>query len=129
VPGVDDTQGLDKISIQGVNVLGHHGVDEAERKVGQRLAIDVEMWLDLTAAVASDDIRKTVNYEAVANLVEKVAGEEEFLLLESLAHEIARRILARFAPAAVTVRVKKANLPIATRVASVEVEVKRHLAG
>jgi dihydroneopterin aldolase len=109
-------------------VLGHHGVDEAERKVGQRLAIDVEMYLDLSAAIASDDIRRTVNYEAVSSLVEKVSSEEEFLLLESLADQIARRVLEKFGPSAVTVRVKKANLPIATRVASVEVEVKRHLA-
>jgi dihydroneopterin aldolase len=123
-----EVEGLDKISIQGINVLGHHGVDEAERKVGQRLAIDVEMSLDLAAAIASDDIRRTVNYEAVASLVEKVSSEEEFLLLESLAAEIASRVLEKFAPSAVTIRVKKANLPIATRVASVEVEVKRYLA-
>lgn len=125
---MDDVGRLDRISIQGINVLGHHGVDEAERKVGQRLAIDVEMYLDLSAAIASDDIRRTVNYEAVSSLVERVSSEEEFLLLESLADQIARRVLEKFRPSAVTVRVKKANLPIATRVASVEVEVKRHLA-
>jgi dihydroneopterin aldolase len=120
---------LDRITIQGINVLGHHGVDEAERKVGQRLAIDVEMWLDLRAAAASDDIRKTINYEAVSGLVERVSGEEEFLLLESLADKIASKVLEKFAPQVVVVRVRKMNLPIATRVASVEVEVKRHLAG
>jgi dihydroneopterin aldolase len=120
---------LDRITIQGINVLGHHGVDEAERKVGQRLAIDVEMWLDLRAAAVCDDIRKTVNYEAVSGLVERVSGEEEFLLLESLADKIASKVLEKFAPQVVVVRVRKMNLPIATRVASVEVEVKRHLAG
>ncbi|HVP58105.1 MAG TPA: dihydroneopterin aldolase [bacterium] len=119
----------DRITIQGINVLGHHGVDEAERKVGQRLAIDVELHLDLRGAAAKDDIRKTVNYEDVANLIEKVAGEEEFLLLESLAEEIARKVLAKFAPSAVVVRVRKMNLPISTRVASVEVEIRRDLVG
>lgn len=119
---------MDKLSVQGINVLGHHGVDEAERKVGQRLAIDVEMYLDLHEAAASDDIHRTVNYEAVAALVERVAGEEEFLLLESLAEEIAGRILREFTPSSVVVKVRKANLPIATRVASVEVEIKRDLA-
>ena len=109
--------------------MGHHGVDEAERKVGQRLVIDVEMRLDFTSAIRDDDIRRTVNYEAVAGLVEKVASEEEFLLLESLADEIARKVLEKFAPSTVAVRVKKVNLPIATRVASVEVEVRRDLAG
>jgi dihydroneopterin aldolase len=126
---LEEVNRLDRITIQGINVLGHHGIDEAERKVGQRLAIDIEMYLDLRAAAAADDIKRTVNYEAVAALVEKVAGEEEFLLLESLAEEIARKVLARFAPSTVVVRVRKMNLPIATRVASVEVEVRRDVAG
>jgi dihydroneopterin aldolase len=120
-----ELKNLDKITIQGIDVLGHHGVDPAERKVGQRLIIDIELYLDLSEAAAADDIHKTANYEAVCKLVEKVAGQEEFLLLESLAAEIGNRILERFAPPAVIVRVKKANLPIATRVASVTVEVKR----
>jgi dihydroneopterin aldolase len=122
---VEDLRGLDRIIIEGVNVLGHHGVDEAERQVGQRLIIDVSLYLDLAAAIEGDDIRRTVNYEAVCGLVEKVAGEEEFLLLESLAAEIAEKILERFAARVVSVRVKKVNLPIATRVASVAVEVTR----
>ncbi len=123
---MDELDKLDRISIQGINVLGHHGVDEAERQVGQRLIIDVELRLDLSDAIAGDDIRSTVNYEAVCGLVEQVAGEEEFLLLESLASEIGDRILERFDSHTVTVRVKKVNLPIATRVASVAVEIKRH---
>lgn len=116
---------MDKIMIQGIDVLGHHGVDEAERKVGQRLIIDVEMHVDLSQAVAGDDIHKTINYEAVCKMVESVAGEEEFLLLESLTSEIGDRILERFSPSEVTVRVRKANVPIATRVGSITVEIKR----
>jgi dihydroneopterin aldolase len=122
---VDDIAGFDKITIEGINVLGHHGVDEAERKVGQRLIIGLELYLDLSAAIAGDDIRRTVNYEAVCSLVEQVAGEEEFLLLESLAADIADRVLDKFGCAGVVVRVKKVNLPIATGVASVAVEIKR----
>ena len=56
---------MGRIAIQGINVLGHHGVDEAERQVGQRLIIDMDLYLDLTSAIAGDDIRKTVNYEEV----------------------------------------------------------------
>jgi dihydroneopterin aldolase len=126
---LEDLRDLDRISIQGINVLGHHGVDEAERLVGQRLIIDVDLYLDFSPAVAGDDIRKTVNYEAVCALVERVASEEEFLLLESLAADIADKILESFHSEAVAVRVKKVNLPIATRVASVAVEVRRSRRG
>ncbi len=122
---MSNVEDLDKISIRGINVLGHHGVDEAERQVGQRLVIDVDLYQDLEPAIAGDDIRRTINYEAVCALVEKVAGEEEFLLLESLASEIAKRILETFNPEVVTVRVRKMNIPISTRVGSVEVEIRR----
>jgi dihydroneopterin aldolase len=124
---LEDLNRLDRILIHGINVLGHHGVDEAERKVGHRLGIDVDLYLDLSMAATDDDIKETVNYEAVCNLVEKVTAEEEFLLIESLAEEIARKVLDHFTPAAVTVRVKKFNLPIATGVGSVGVEVTRYL--
>ena len=124
---MEDLKGLDRISLQGINVLGHHGVEEAERKVGHRLVIDLDLYLDLSKAAAEDDIRETVNYEAVCNLVEKVTAEEEFLLIESLAEEIANKVLEHFGPFAVTVRVKKYNLPIATGVGSVGVEVTRYL--
>jgi dihydroneopterin aldolase len=62
---LDRLRGLDKIAIRGIDVLGHHGVDEAEREVGQRLNIDLDIYLDLSEAVARDDIHKTINYEAV----------------------------------------------------------------
>ncbi len=124
---MEDLGPLDRITIHGINVLGHHGVEEAERKVGHRLVIDVELYLDLSRAAADDDIRETVNYEAVCNLVERVTAEEEFRLIESVAAEIAEKVLERFTPEAVTVRVKKFNLPIATGVGSVGVEVTRYL--
>jgi dihydroneopterin aldolase len=122
---LDELSDLDRISILGIDVLGHHGVDEAERKVGQRLNIDVDLYLDLSLAAAGDDIHKTVNYEAVCKLVEKISGEEEFLLLESLASEIGDKIIEKFGPAGVVVRVSKLSLPIAIRVGSVVVEIKR----
>ena len=116
---------LDKITIEGIDVLGHHGVDEAERKVGHRVIVDVDMWLDLSGAVVADDIHKTVNYEEACALIERVAGQEEFLLLESLAAEIGDRLLEDFDVQEVAVRVRKASLPIATRVTAVTVEIRK----
>lgn len=124
---MEDLDRLDRITIHGINVLGHHGVEEAERKVGHRLVIDVDLYLDLSPAARDDDINETVNYEAVCNLVEQVTAEEEFRLIESLAGEIAAKVLERFSPRGVTVKVKKYNLPIATGVGSVGVEVTRYL--
>jgi dihydroneopterin aldolase len=123
---LDKMKAPDRISIKGIDVLGHHGVHEAEREVGQRLNIDLDLFLDLSEAVGTDDIHKTINYEAVCRLVEKVAGEEEFLLLESLASEIGDRIMAKFNPVRAIVKVSKLSLPIAIRVGSVSVEVTKY---
>ncbi len=125
---MEDLKRFDKISIHHIDVLGHHGVDKAERQVGQRLLIDVDIYHDLSEAIASDAINKTINYEAVCRMVEEVASEREFLLLETLAGEIANQIINSFKPVAVTVRVKKIKLPIETRVESVEVEITRRRA-
>jgi dihydroneopterin aldolase len=122
---MDSLKGLDKVVIRGIDVLGHHGVDEAEREVGQRINFDLDIYVDLSQAITRDDIHKTVNYEAVCKLVEKVSGETKFLLLERLASEIADAVLDRFHPAGVTVRVSKLSPPIAIRVGSVGVEITR----
>lgn len=122
---MDRLKGLDKIAIEGIDVLGHHGVGEAEREVGQRLKIDLDLYLDLSEAIGGDDIHKTVNYEAVCKLVERVSDEERCLLLESLASKIADRILDVFRPVGVVVRVSKVDPPIAIRVGSVGVEIAK----
>jgi dihydroneopterin aldolase len=122
---MDRLKGLNRISVTGIDVLGHHGVNEAEREVGQRLSIDLDIYLDLSEAIVGDDIHKTVNYEQVCKLVERVSGEEEFLLLESLASEIGDKIMEQYRPVGVVVRVSKVNPPIAIRVGSVAVEITK----
>ena len=52
------------IELEGLELWGHHGVEEDERRDGQRFLFDV--WLDVSDAALSDRIEEHVDYPQVA---------------------------------------------------------------
>ena len=102
----------DRIRLEGMVFYGFHGVEPAEREVGQRFVVDLEVDLDLRAAGASDDISDTVNYSRLYRAVQEVAEGPSRNLLENLADRIAQRVLSGFGVESVRVRVKKPEAPI-----------------
>ena len=113
------------VSLVNIRLYGYHGASENERELGQRFEIDVEIRADLAEAVATDDMKKTVNYEAVYKLVESEVVNEKYHLLEAMADKIARDIIDQFDVIEVIVRVRKPSVPIAGSIDHVEVEVVR----
>ena len=91
---------------------GHHGVTPHERETGQPFHVDLDMELDLRLPGLSDDLADTVDYSAVYQVVKGVVEGPSHNLLESVAEELAQRVLDTFPLAAVTVRLTKPNAPI-----------------
>lgn len=117
---------MDRIRLLGMRFYGYHGALEAERELGQRFVIDVELGLDLRAAGESDDLAHTVNYATVFTQVRDVAEGRPHALLESVAEHIAGRILSAFAAVEeVRVRVQKPSVPIVGILEAAEVEIVR----
>jgi dihydroneopterin aldolase len=116
---------MDKIQVQGIQFFGRHGVTAAEREVGQRFVVDVELRLDLAGAGASDRLEDTVNYVAVHDLVQAIGRGAPVTLLEALADRIAQAVLRQFAPKEVTVRVRKPAPPIDGVMEWVGIEITR----
>lgn len=117
----------DYINLNEVEFYGFHGVLPAERSLGQRYLVDVEIRADLQAAGQLDDIDHTLNYVEVYRVVEQVLTGPSVQLIETLAERIAATLLGDFAQAeSVVVRVRKPNPPIAgARIASSEVWIER----
>lgn len=113
----------DRILIRDLLARGIVGINADERRERQDVLVNVVMWVDTRAAAASDDIAAAVNYRSVAKrILEHVEGGAP-LLVERLAAELARLVLAEFAVEKVRVRVEK---PGALRFArSVGVEIER----
>ena len=98
---------VDRIFLTALSAEAIIGIYDWEREVRQRVEIDLEMWMDLTAAAASDSIDDTLNYKAVAKRVLAFVQESRFRLVEALAGEIARILLAEFSIERVRVTVHK----------------------
>lgn len=112
------------ISLENIRLYGYHGATENERELGQRFEIDVEILADLSEAVATDDMKKTVNYETVYRLVESEVVNKKYHLLEALADKLARDVLEKFENALeVSVRIRKPSVPIAGSIDHVQIEV------
>lgn len=115
----------DRIVIRDMVFYGYHGVFEAEREIGQRFEVDVELCLDLRSVAHSDDLDGTINYVDVYTAVKDLVEEQEFRLIESLAEAIAQQILTAYDLKEVVVRVRKPHAPIGGIVGTVEVEIRR----
>jgi dihydroneopterin aldolase len=108
------------IELAGLEVFGYHGVNEDERRDGQRFLYDVE--LEVGEAGSSDRIEDAVDYREVAACVREVSESRAFHLVEALAAAVADALLDRFPVARVRVRVRKPDvrLPVEHAAATVE---------
>lgn len=112
---------MDTITIRELEVHFHVGVPDAERARSQRLLLTVEMGGDFTAAAASDDLTRTVDYYAVSRRLIGLGTGRNWKLIETLAVEVAGIVLGEFGAAWVSVEVRKFIVPEA-RWVSVRVE-------
>ena len=111
------------VEVVGLSVFTHHGVEEAERAVGQRLVFDLSFELDHCDATVTDRVEDTVDYADVCQQVALAAQGRSYRTLERLCSAIADRMLERYGAESVTVRAAKPEPPIALPVDEVSVEV------
>ncbi len=98
---------MDRIILPEIPLRARVGVGAEERAAEQDIYVDVEIGLDLRPAGTSDDLGRTVDYEAVCEAVATVARSRQFHLIEAIAEECATAVLAAFAVGEVRVRVRK----------------------
>ena len=72
------------------------GIWDWERQTRQTIVLDLDMGVDIRAAAASDDLRDTLDYKAVAKRVIAFVEASEFRLVETLAERVAGLILREF---------------------------------
>jgi dihydroneopterin aldolase len=113
------------IELTGLSAFGPHGVTEAERAVGCRIELDLELTVPGCTATETDELDGTVDYGAIAALATGVVRERSFRTIERLGAVIAEEILARFDVAEVVVRVAKPAPPIPDEIEDVAVTITR----
>ena len=96
--GIEDTQ------IHGVEVFGHHGVGEEERRQGQTFLVDVTLQIP---EPSNDALTGTIDYRRVRDIVHAVNESGSFQLLETFTRAIADSVHEELLPERVRVRVRK----------------------
>jgi dihydroneopterin aldolase len=116
---------VDRVSLRGLRVRGHHGVLEREREEGQIFVVDVELSLDTRPAAEADDLTRTVHYGVLAEEIVSVVEGDPVDLIETLAQRIADVCLAHAPVQEAEVIVHKPDAPITVPFDDVTITIKR----
>lgn len=114
----------DIIRIKNATFYAYHGTMSDEQSLGGKFEIDLDMYCDLSDAVASDSLKQTVDYEKVYAFLQKTVLEKKYYLLEALGNTIAKKLIAEYPKISrVVVKVRKPHPPVKGVVDWVEVEI------
>ena len=112
------------INIEGIKLYAYHGCLEEEARIGGNYIVDVYMTTDFSEAAKSDDLKQTIDYCAVYEIV-----KAEMAIRSRLIEQVCRRISDRIKKdlkgvKTLRVKVTKLSPPMNGDVEKVSVEIK-----
>ena len=112
------------ILLTGMRFYAYHGCFEEEQKIGTHFVVDVALTYNAEAAVTSDDVEQSVNYQLVYKTIRKVMDTPQHLI-ETVADHIIREIKRDFPQVLkVTVKLCKLNPPLDGKTEYVAVQME-----
>lgn len=113
------------IKVNNIKLFANHGCLDEEEKIGSEYRVDVVVEADLSKSAKTDELKDTIDYVLLNNIVKK-----EMAIRSKLLEEVAQRILNRFfeqipSLEKATVAVAKINPPIGGNVAEVVIELSK----
>lgn len=112
------------IAIEGLQFYSHHGYYKEEQTLGGRYSVDIYIRTDYEEAANTDDLKKTINYEEVYQIV-KAEMEVHARLIEHVCKRISDRIKHHYPQTEyLKVRVSKHHPPLKGYVERVFAEIE-----
>ncbi len=87
---------MDLVYIRELEVETVIGIYDWEREVRQRVSLDLELGTDIAMAASSEDIDHALNYKSVSDRLISFIEQSEFLLVETMAEQIAEILQNEF---------------------------------
>jgi len=87
---------MDIVYIRQLKIDTVIGIFDWEREIKQTVCLDVDMAVDIRGAAATEDIDSTVSYKTVSDRLVEFVSTSEFLLVETMAEEIAQLLRSEF---------------------------------
>ena len=115
----------DRLAVQGIEAVGHHGVFDFERRDGQVFVVDLVIGIDTRDAARTDDLQHTVDYGNLVAKVKNAIETDPVDLIETLAQRIADVALADQRVRWTEVTVHKPDAPIEATFSDVTLTITR----
>lgn len=115
----------DTIFLSGLTAECIIGIWDWERKVRQKVVIDLEMAADIRRAAASDHIDDTLDYKKVSKRLQQFIEQSQFQLVETLTDRIAQLVITEFGVPRVKVRLNKQGALRGARDVGIVIERRR----
>lgn len=116
----------DRLFLRGLEVECIIGFIDWERRVPQKVVIDLELPVDCVRAAEQDSVQDTTDYKTLAKRVLAFVGASEFHLVETLAQRLAALLLEEFGLAWVRLTINKPGAIRHARDVGVTIERRRH---
>lgn len=113
----------DTVFIEGLQTDAVIGVYDWEKKIKQTLVFDLVMSHDNRLPAATDDLSKTLDYEAISNYITAYCQENVFELIETLAERLLESLMSKFELVEVELTLRKPGAVPAAK--AVGVKIKR----
>ncbi len=87
---------MDTIFLRDLEVDATIGIFEWEKRIKQKVRIDLEMATNIAKAAASDSIEDALDYKAISKRIIQFVEDSRYELIETLIEKVAEILLQEF---------------------------------
>ena len=100
------------LKIENIKLWARVGVLDEERELGQPFILDIFLWNDFEKCTVSDDIKKTVDYSKLVQILKDQSKKIYCFTIEKYSNEILEIIDQEFKLSKIKIILTKCNPPI-----------------
>ena len=100
------------LKIEDIKLWARVGVLDKERELGQLFRLDIFLWTDFEKCTLNDDIKKTVDYSKLVQILKEQSKKIYCFTIEKYSNEILEIIDQEFKLSKIKIILTKCNPPI-----------------
>jgi len=100
------------LKIENIKLWARVGVLDEERELGQLFSVDLFLWTDFEECTADDDIKKTVDYSKLVDILKVQSKKIYCFTIEKYSNAILEIINSEFKLSKIKIILTKCNPPI-----------------
>ena len=113
---------MDTIFLRDLEVNATIGIFEWEKRIKQKVRIDLEMATDIAKSAASDSIEDTLDYKAISKRIIQFVEDSSYELIETIIEKVSEILLNEFNIAWVKVTISKPGAVRGSRDVGITIE-------